>query len=85
MEDKNILFFLFWEYIFFLFFFYLTLNQAIHDGSEAYICDIIRPFKPEIPEYKIFEKNVEIAIYEKFGLTYPTEDVHKIIKRSLPT
>lgn len=60
----------------------IQLYGLLHDSSEAYICDIIRPFKSEIPEYKILEKNVEIVIYEKFGLTYPSEDIHKIIKRS---
>ena len=60
----------------------IQLYGLLHDASEAYISDIIRPLKSEIPEYKIFEKNVEIAIYEKFGLTYPTEEIYKIIKRS---
>lgn len=60
----------------------IQLYGLLHDASEAYICDITRPFKSEIPQYNTFEKNVEIAIYEKFGLTYPTEDIHKIITRS---
>ena len=58
------------------------LIGLLHDASEAYICDIIRPFKPEIPEYRVFEERVENVIYERFGLPFPDEEMHKIIKFS---
>lgn len=60
----------------------IQLYGLLHDASEAYIGDIITMLKSEIPKYKIFERNVETAIYKKFGLTYPSEKIHKIIKKS---
>ncbi len=54
----------------------------MHDASEVYISDLPKPFKAEIPEYKIFEEKIEKAIYEKFELEFPTDEIHKIIKFS---
>ena len=54
----------------------------MHDASEVYLSDLPKPFKVEIPEYKIFEEKVERVIYERFGLVYPSASVHKIIKFS---
>ena len=60
----------------------IQLRGLLHDASEVYISDLPKPFKVEIPEYKKFEERIEKAIYERFGLTFPTDDVHKIIKFS---
>ena len=60
----------------------IQLIGLLHDASEVYISDLPKPFKVEIPEYKIFEEKIERAIYEKFGLPFPTDEIHKIIKFS---
>lgn len=50
------------------------LEALLHDASEAYICDIPRPIKPMLSEYKEIEKNIERKIAEKFRLQYPWSD-----------
>jgi len=40
----------------------------LHDASEAYIADIIRPIKPRIQGYKELEKCVSDAVYCRFGI-----------------
>lgn len=60
----------------------IQLLGLLHDASEIYISDLPKPFKREIPQYKIFELKIEEVIYEKFGLECPNEEIHKIIKFS---
>jgi hypothetical protein len=48
-----------------------ALAALLHDASEAYICDIPRPFKPMIIGYKKFESTIERVIADKFHLEYP--------------
>ena len=50
------------------------LWALLHDASEAYIADIIRPIKPYLPGYKDAERKVMRAVCERFGL-YPEEPV----------
>lgn len=47
----------------------------LHDASEAFIADIIRPLKPSLKEYHAFELRVMGAICQRFGLSpgMPTE------------
>ncbi len=40
----------------------------LHDASEAYICDLARPVKYQIPEYRQIEKNLMKVICRKFKL-----------------
>lgn len=40
----------------------------LHDASEAYIVDIIRPLKPFLSEYKGYEAAVMAAVCEKFNM-----------------
>lgn len=49
----------------------LALEALLHDASEAYLCDIPRPFKNLLTEYKMLEQRVESAVALKFGLVYP--------------
>lgn len=48
-----------------------ALEALIHDGSEAYICDIARPLKQD-PDfggaYKRFEATLQTCINRKFGV-----------------
>lgn len=60
----------------------IQLIGLLHDASEVYISDLPSPFKKAIPEYKVFEDAIEKAIYQRFDLDFPSENVHKIIKHS---
>lgn len=46
----------------------MQLACLLHDASEAYISDITRPIKANLPEYLTIEKRLQKIIYEKFGL-----------------
>lgn len=45
-----------------------ALEGLLHDGTEAYLGDIIRPLKGELPDYKRIEQMWELAIAVRFGL-----------------
>ncbi len=47
----------------------LCMIGLLHDASEAYIGDMIRPIKPFITGYGSIEYTLQNAIYNKFGLT----------------
>jgi hypothetical protein len=40
----------------------------LHDASEAYLSDMVRPLKRFMPEYREAEDRVSAAVYERFGL-----------------
>jgi hypothetical protein len=46
----------------------LQLEGLLHDAPEAYICDIARPVKPYLANYKTVETNIARAISEQFGV-----------------
>lgn len=45
-----------------------ALWALLHDASEAYIADIVRPAKKHIEGYAAIEKNIMIAVCDAFGL-----------------
>lgn len=49
----------------------LQMYGLLHDASEAYLGDVIRPLKRFIPGYREIEEAVMVAICAHFGLTYP--------------
>lgn len=44
----------------------VQLACLLHDGSEAYLSDVTRPVKQELPKYKEIEEPLQAAIWEKF-------------------
>lgn len=44
----------------------VQLGALLHDGSEAYMSDLVRPVKLQIPEYRIIENRLIETIWEKF-------------------
>ncbi|WJJ55338.1 hypothetical protein QB910_000094 [Dabrowskivirus KKP3916] len=52
----------------------------LHDGSEAYLADINRPAKSDLPEYVKLESIVQAAIWEAFGLKDPSEQIWGVVK-----
>jgi hypothetical protein len=52
----------------------IQLACLLHDASEAYISDITRPVKKELPEYLKIEDNLQGTIFKKFIKTSLTSD-----------
>lgn len=44
------------------------LHGLLHDASEAYIGDVVRPLKLMLTEYRTIESRIHSAILETFGL-----------------
>lgn len=57
---------------------HLALTFLLHDASEAYLCDIPRPFKHMLTNYKELEISLEKVIAHKFGTIFPFPKVLKI-------
>lgn len=49
-------------------FFDLKRIALLHDASEAYLGDIIKPLKVMLPEFQRIEKNLMFVIFQKFNL-----------------
>lgn len=47
------------------------LAALMHDASEAYLSDVIRPIKSHLSNYLEIEAGLERVIAERFGLTWP--------------
>jgi hypothetical protein len=50
----------------------------LHDASEAYLPDVPRPIKSDMPGFKAIEERVMRAVAERFGLTWPEPSEVKI-------
>ena len=55
----------------------LELAALLHDASEAYLLDMPRPIKYQIPQYREIEDKLMRVIAAKFGFEYP---LHLIVK-----
>jgi len=55
----------------------LALDGLLHDASETYLHDMVRPLKPSFPDYVKAEQNAERIIARKFGTTFP---IHLTVK-----
>jgi hypothetical protein len=49
----------------------LALCGLLHDASEAYLCDIMRPIKPHFPGYAEVEERLMTAIAQVFDFQWP--------------
>lgn len=58
----------------------MQLYGLLHDATEAYICDVPRPIKGNITNYKNIENNLAGTIWKAFNLSLPTEEEYQIIK-----
>ena len=55
------------------------MAALLHDAAEAYLCDLPRPVKHSVSGYAEAEAAVELAIAERFGVTWPWPDEVKRI------
>lgn len=56
----------------------IQLAVLLHDATEAYLGDVIKPLKIMLPDYQAIEKRVETIIAAAFGVNFDLH--HKAIK-----
>lgn len=57
----------------------IQLGCLLHDASEAYLSDITRPVKQNIPKYFDYEEKIQQLIFKKYGLgNLSKEEIAKI-------
>lgn len=57
----------------------LALEALLHDASEAYCSDVVRPLKKALPDYLKIERLNDIAIRSRFGLPHVE---HPLVKQA---
>lgn len=59
----------------------VQLGALLHDGSEAYMSDLVRPVKEQIPQYRTIENRLIDTIWDAFIPGEPlTEEERRTIK-----
>lgn len=58
----------------------VCLGCLLHDASEAYLCDVIRPLKKELPQYLAAEEVLQTMIFQKYLGAPPTKAEQKQIQ-----
>lgn len=58
----------------------VQLACLLHDGSEAYMADIIRPIKKHLPEYLEIEAGLQGTIYQKYLKAPLTKEEAELVK-----
>ena len=58
----------------------VALACLLHDASEAYMADIIRPVKKYLSEYLEIEKNLQNFIYRNFIGSDLSDDEQKLVR-----
>lgn len=56
-----------------------ALQALLHDGTEAYLGDMVKPLKEMMPQFQAVEDELEAAIFRRFGLP---EKMHPSIKEA---
>ena len=54
-----------------------ALDGLLHDGVEAFLCDIPTPLKALLKDYQALEEKHEKELFKRFGLQYPMVDAVK--------
>ena len=63
---------------------HLQLTGLLHDAAEAYVVDLPRPIKQLLPDYRILEERVWLAICFRYGLnTILPAEVKRADERAL--
>ena len=60
-----------------------VMTVLLHDASEAYVGDMVRPLKPFMGNFVDAENHIQRVICEKFDLIYPFPDWLKEIDRRI--
>lgn len=54
-----------------------AFDALLHDAAEAFLGDITRPLKQMLPDYRRIEAQVQLAIFERFGLPATIDPIIK--------
>lgn len=55
------------------------MEFLMHDSSEAYLMDLPRPIKRNMPNYVIIEESLLEVIFDKYNLSYPlSKRIHEV-------
>jgi 5'-deoxynucleotidase YfbR-like HD superfamily hydrolase len=57
------------------------LQLLLHDSPEAYLGDVTRPLKAAMPQYKLWESQMEKTIYQALNIPPPTKETTLRIKQ----
>jgi hypothetical protein len=60
----------------------LQLYTLLHDSSEAFLGDIVRPLKRSMPEYVSLEKRTALVILQALKLDPPSDAQLEIVKKA---
>lgn len=60
-----------------------ALAALMHDASEAYLSDVIRPIKAHLVNYKAVEAALERAIAQRFSLVWPMPAAVKALDEAI--
>lgn len=58
----------------------ILLHIALHDASEAYTGDIIKPIKLECLAVMQLEEDLQSKLYDSLNIPEPTRDQYKLVK-----
>jgi len=62
----------------------IKFETLMHDATEAYLLDMMKPIKDCLADYQILEEKLQKVICEKFGLPFPmSKEVKEIDKAML--
>lgn len=61
----------------------VAFEALMHDASETYLSDVIRPIKPFLSNYRDIEERLEAAIADRFNLAYPLPDEVKRLDNAI--
>lgn len=57
----------------------IQLACLLHDGSEAYMADIVRPFKHHLPQYLELEDKLQAIIWKALGVPFLTKEENTLV------
>lgn len=58
----------------------LQLHGLLHDAAEAYIGDVVRPLKVNLPLYRTLERSTELVIFRALGVPLLSDEQMEWVK-----
>lgn len=61
----------------------IQVGALLHDLSEAYLCDVPKPFKAMLPDYDKMQDRVMREAAEQFGFEWPVDHAIKCVDHAV--